>query len=107
LQVLADPRSPERGQYGFLQDLVKRIAYETMSRKERKGKHLAVATYLEAGSVYEEEEIVEVVAAHYVEAYQAAPDAGDAEEIKSKARRMLAAAGEHAAALAANEEAER
>jgi class 3 adenylate cyclase/tetratricopeptide (TPR) repeat protein len=107
LQVLADPRSPERGQYGFLQDLVKRVAYETMSRKERKAKHLAVASYLESGSAYEEGEIVEVVAAHYVEAFQAAPDADDAEEIKSEARRMLAAAGEHAAGLAANEEAQR
>src|SRR5204863_2971158 len=31
----SDPRSPERGQFGFVQDLVKRVAYETMSRKER------------------------------------------------------------------------
>ena len=29
LSVQADPRSPERGQYGFLQDLVKRVADET------------------------------------------------------------------------------
>jgi class 3 adenylate cyclase len=36
LGIQADPRSPERGQYGFLQDLVKRVAYETVSRKERK-----------------------------------------------------------------------
>jgi class 3 adenylate cyclase/tetratricopeptide (TPR) repeat protein len=107
LQVQADPRSPERGQYGFLQDLVKKVAYETLSRKERKARHLAVAAYLETGSGLEEEEIVEVIASHYVEAYEAGPDAGDAEEIKAKARRLLAAAGEHAAALAANEEAER
>ncbi len=30
LGVQADPRSPERGQYGFLQDLVRRVAYETL-----------------------------------------------------------------------------
>ena len=30
----ADPRSPERGQYGFLQDLLKRVAYETLSKRE-------------------------------------------------------------------------
>jgi predicted ATPase len=34
LGVQADPRSPERGQYGFLQDLVKRVAYETLARRE-------------------------------------------------------------------------
>jgi len=61
LSVQADARSPERGQYGFLQDLVKRVAYETMSRRERKAKHIACAQFL--GSVWsaEEDEIVEVV----------------------------------------------
>ena len=29
VSVQADPRSPERGQYGFLQDLVRTVAYET------------------------------------------------------------------------------
>ena len=33
LSVQADPRSPERGQYGFLQDLVRTVAYETLSRE--------------------------------------------------------------------------
>ena len=46
LSIAADPLSPERGQYGFLQDLVKRIAYETMSKKERKVRHLAAAAFL-------------------------------------------------------------
>ena len=31
----SDPRSPEHGQYGFLQDLVRHVAYETLSRRER------------------------------------------------------------------------
>ena len=46
LSVQADPLSPERGQYAFLQDIVKRVAYETISRKERKAKHLATAEFL-------------------------------------------------------------
>ena len=41
LSIQADPRSPERGQYSFLQDIVKHVAYETISKKERKTKHLA------------------------------------------------------------------
>ena len=39
----ADPRSPEHGQYGFLQDLVRHVAYETLSKKERRARHLAAA----------------------------------------------------------------
>ena len=33
----SDPLSPERGQYGFLQDLVQVVAYETLSRARAKG----------------------------------------------------------------------
>src|SRR6266542_4499564 len=47
LLVQADPRSPERGQYGFLQDLVRTVAYETLAKRDRKDKHLRVAAYLE------------------------------------------------------------
>src|SRR5205823_14924420 len=32
LGVQADPRSPEHGQYGFLQDLVRHVAYGTLSK---------------------------------------------------------------------------
>ncbi len=52
-------------------------------------------------------EIVEVVAAHYLEAYRAAPDAADATAIKAGAAERLARAAERAASLAANEEAQR
>jgi class 3 adenylate cyclase/tetratricopeptide (TPR) repeat protein len=107
LTLQADPRSPERGQYGFLQDLVKRVAYETISKKERKAKHLAAAAFIEQGWGGEEEEIIEVLASHYLEAYRAAPEAGDAETIGSKARDMLTRAGERAASLAASVDAQR
>jgi class 3 adenylate cyclase/tetratricopeptide (TPR) repeat protein len=106
LTLQADPRSPERGQYGFLQDLVKRVAYETLSKRERKSRHLMMASYLESNWAAEEEEIVEVIASHYTEAYSVAPDAPDAEEIKAKARAALVRAGERAASLAANDEAQ-
>ena len=36
LYVDTDPFSPERGQYGFLQALVQRVAYDTLSRRDRK-----------------------------------------------------------------------
>jgi class 3 adenylate cyclase/tetratricopeptide (TPR) repeat protein len=107
LSLQADPRSPERGQYAFVQDLLREIAYETLARRERKRRHLSAAGYLEEGWGPAEEEIAEVVAAHYVAAMEAAPDDEDAKEIGAKARTMLTRAGERAASLAASEEAMR
>jgi class 3 adenylate cyclase/predicted ATPase len=107
LSVQADPLSPERGQYAFLQDIVKRVAYETISRKERKAKHLGTAEYLLSLPGSDEDEIVEVVAQHYIDALELAPDAPDAGEIRERAREMLVRAGERAASLAATAEAQR
>jgi class 3 adenylate cyclase len=103
--VQADPRSPEHGQYGFLQDLLRRVAYETLSRRDRKARHLAAAAHLE--ETPGEHEVVEVLASHYVDAYETDPDAGDAAAIKAKARVALTRAGERAASLGASEEAQR
>ena len=107
LSIQADPRSPERGQYSFLQDIVKHVAYETLSKRERKDKHLAAARYLETLWGSEEDEVVEVVAAHYLDAWGAAPEAEDADEIKGTARDMLIRAAERASSLGANAEAQR
>jgi tetratricopeptide (TPR) repeat protein len=106
LSAQSDPRSPERGQYAFLQDLLKQIAYETLAKADRKAKHLAAAEYLERATGQAEQEAVEVVAAHYLDAYEAAPDAADAAAIRRKAAERLALAGDRAASLAASEEAQ-
>jgi predicted ATPase/class 3 adenylate cyclase len=106
LGVQSDPRSPEHGQYGFLQDLVRHVAYETLSKRERKSRHLAAAQHLEQ-AFREVDEVAEVLASHYLSAVEAAPDAEDAPEIRTKARDMLARAGERAASLAAASEAQR
>ncbi len=103
--VETDPRSPERGQYGFLHALVQKVAYDTLGRRDRKVRHLAAAAHLEA--TWDAEEIPEVIASHYHEAYRAAPDAGDAAEVKAKARDRLVQAGNRAASLAAAAEARR
>src|SRR5581483_10835935 len=107
LGIQADPRSPERGQYTFLQDIVRHVAYETISRRERKEKHLAAARHLSTVWSAEEDEIVEVVATHYLDAYRAAPEAADAGEIQAAAREMLIRAAERAASLGASAEAQR
>ena len=107
LSLQADPRSPERGQYAFLQDLLRQIAYDTLAKVDRKVRHLGAAAYLEATAAGTEQELVEVIAAHYVDAYEAAPDAPDAASIRRAAAERLALAGDRAASLAATEEAER
>ena len=106
LGIQADPQSPERGHYGFLQDLLRRVAYETLSKKERRARHLAVAFYMEQ-ALADDEEIVEVLASHYVQAYDLDPRAEDAPSIKKKAKYMLARGGERTASLAASAEAQR
>ncbi|MGA7989201.1 MAG: adenylate/guanylate cyclase domain-containing protein [Candidatus Dormiibacterota bacterium] len=106
LSIQSDPRSPERGQYVFVQDLVRSVAYGTLARRDRKARHLAAAAYLES-SWSDEEEVAEVVASHLVEAYEADVDAGDAPELRDRARDALVRAGDHAASLGAAESAQR
>jgi len=105
LFVQADPRSPEHGQYGFLQDLVRRVAYETLSRHDRKSRHLAAADQLSAS--LGEEEVAEVVASHLLAAYEAVPGADDAEQLQGRATEALVRAGERASGLGAAAEAQR
>ena len=74
LQVSADPRSPERGNYRFSQEMLRQVAYETLSRRDRKARHLAVAAHLRATFPRDGEEVIDVVARHYVDALEAVPD---------------------------------
>jgi len=104
LELQADPRSPERGQYSFLQDLLRHVAYEALPKRERRTKHLAAAAYREAQG---EDELAEVIASHYLEAAAAVPDADDAEDVRAKAHTWLVRAGERAESLGALGEAQR
>jgi class 3 adenylate cyclase/tetratricopeptide (TPR) repeat protein len=106
LTIQSDPRSPERGQYLFVQDLVRSVAYGTLARRDRKARHLAAAGYLES-EWSEEEEVAEVVASHLAEAYSADPDAEDAAGIRERALAALVRAGDHAASLAGANSAQR
>ncbi len=104
LGVQADPTSPEHGQYGFLQDLVRHVSYETLSKKERRTRHLAAAAYI-SDAFAGEDEIAEVLASHYVDAYSTLPDAEDASDVKAKACDALVRAGNRAESLGAAGEA--
>ena len=101
----SDPRSPEQGQYGFLQDLLRHVAYETLPKGERRAKHLAAAEYL--SEALGDEEVAEVVASHLLDAYRLGPEAAEAEPLRRRAHAGLLRAGERAGSLGASAEAER
>ncbi|HUZ81617.1 MAG TPA: adenylate/guanylate cyclase domain-containing protein [Gaiellaceae bacterium] len=106
LSLQADPRSPEHGQYGFLQDLVRHVAIETLSKRERRARHLAAAEHLQR-AYPDDDEVVEVLASHYVDAYNAVRDVDDADLIRAKAYTTLERAGDRAESLGAPGEARR
>ncbi|MBF6606627.1 MAG: AAA family ATPase [Chloroflexi bacterium] len=97
-----DPRSPERGQYGFVQALIREVAYGTLARRERKSRHLAAARFFEAlGS----EELAGALAGHYLAAHASSPDGPEADALAGQARIALRAAAGRAAALGSHEQA--
>ena len=96
LDLDTDPRSPERGQYGFVQALLREVAYETLARRDRRARHLAAAEYFAAQG---DDELAGALATHYVAAYRAGTDGPDAAAVATRARHALQAAAERAAAL--------
>src|SRR4051812_42074173 len=105
LELQSDPRSPERGQYRFLQALVRQVAYDTMSRRDRKSRHLAVAAHL-VETFDDQADLAPVLAQHHLDALDASSsDDADRDEIAAKARALLCRAAKRAAALGSPSEA--
>jgi class 3 adenylate cyclase/predicted ATPase len=96
LSVSAEPLSPERGSYQFAQQMLRQVAYDTLSRRDRKRRHLDVAAYLRTAFAAEGEEVADVVARHYLDALNAIPDDPDAGQIRVQAISALNRAGERA-----------
>jgi tetratricopeptide (TPR) repeat protein len=92
----ADPRSPERGQYVFVQGLVREVAYGTLAKADRRRLHLAAARYFET---LDDEGIAGALAEHYVAAYRAQPDGPEGEAVAAQARVALRGAAERARSL--------
>ena len=82
----ADPRSPGRGQYRFIQSVLREVAYSTLSRAARRTRHLACAQHLER---LDDDALASVVASHYLEALRCDPGAADADQITEQARHWL------------------
>jgi class 3 adenylate cyclase/predicted ATPase len=102
LDVENDPRSPERGQYRFVQSLIREVAYGTLARRERRSRHLAVARYYEALG---DEELAGALASHYLAAHEASDEGPEADAIATQARLALTGAADRAAALGSHDQA--
>ena len=102
LKQEGDPRSPERGQYALLQALIREVAYATLSKANRRRRHLAASHHLESLG---DEELAGVVATHYVEAFHATPEGPDADALAARARDWLSQAAERALSLGSPEQA--
>jgi len=96
LTISAEPLSPERGSYGFAQNMLRQVAYDTLSRRDRKTRHLTVAAHLRATFPGDGEEVSDVIARHYLDALTAVPDDPDADEIRGQAIITLIRAAERA-----------
>jgi len=98
LAIETDPRAPTRGQHAFVQALVREVAYGTLSKRERRSRHLAAARYFESLG---DDELAGALATHYVAAYHAGPDGPEGEAAGAQARVSLRAAADRAEALGA------
>jgi len=106
LAVRADKLSPERGQYAFTQSLIRSVAYDMLTKAERKARHLRTAEHLQSAFPDEGAEVAEVIGAHLYDAYKAAVGDPDAEEIRAAACAAYTRAAERAQAVGAPEAAE-
>jgi class 3 adenylate cyclase/DNA-binding MarR family transcriptional regulator len=93
-----DERSPERGQFAFVQALIREVAYSTLSLKDRRSRHLAAARFFESLG---DDELAGALAAHYLAAFRATTDAAEARPLQAQARIALQAAADRADKLGA------
>lgn len=96
LSVSADPLSPEQGSYRFAQQMLRQVAYDTLSRRDRKTRHLAVAAHLRAAFAGDGEEVTDVIARHYLDALDAVPGDPDTGQIGALAAATLVRAAQRA-----------
>jgi class 3 adenylate cyclase/tetratricopeptide (TPR) repeat protein len=96
LTVSADPLSPERGSYQFTQNMLRQVAYDTLSRRDRKARHLKVAAHLRAAFAGDGDVVADVIARHYLDALSAIPDDPDTGQIRGQAITALIRAAERA-----------
>ena len=106
IRLEQDRFSAERGQFRFVQSVVRQIAYSMQSRRDRKARHLAAAAFLEGG--LDADELAMVVAQHLLDAVDASgTDDADLPDLIQRARELLRVAGQRALDVGSPREARR
>ncbi len=105
LETQDDPRSPELGQFRFLQAMVREVAYSTLARSDRRARHLAAADQLTQEQT-EGDAAAGIIAQHLLDALATTP-AHDPEraQLSGRARGLLVTAATRAERLGAPEDA--
>ncbi|MGA8845075.1 MAG: adenylate/guanylate cyclase domain-containing protein, partial [Nocardioides sp.] len=103
--VDTDPRSSERGQYRFVQALLRGVAHDTLSRRDRHARHLAAAAHL--ATLPDGDALAALIATHLLDALAALPDDPGANALQARAAALLEQAAQHAAETGAPSEAVR
>ena len=96
LQVSADVLSPQIGSYSFTHGLLAQVAYQTLSHRDLKDRHLRIAAHLAGSARNENDALAEVVARHYQEALEARPNDDDVADLRDAATDWLIRAAERA-----------
>ena len=106
LETQDDPRSPELGQYRFLQAMVREVAYSTLARSDRRARHLAAAEQLTREETEGSEALAGIIAQHLLDALAASTETDpERPALAARARALLTTAATRAEGLGAPEEA--
>ncbi len=107
LAVQQDRFAADRGQFRFVQSVVRQVVYGTQSRRDRKSRHLAVAAYM-SGLSDADGDLAMVIGQHLIDAVDSSASGdGDMDELNARASALLEKAGHRSRALGSMAEARR
>ena len=105
LDTQNDPRSPELGQFRFLQAMVREVAYSTLGRNDRKARHVAAARHLELEGSDSVDALSGIIAQHLLDALSATSERDpERAAMTARARTLLTTSAARAEALGSPEE---
>ncbi len=96
VRLETDTQSPERGHYQFMQSVIREVAYQTLTKRDRRARHLAAARYFESLG---DEELASALASHYLDAWRSSGEGPEADAMAAQARVALRAAADRAGTL--------
>jgi len=116
VKELVVPRQPSAlagaAEFGFRHVLIRDVAYDSLPKRERAAKHLDVARWAETALADREDEMVELLAAHYLAALRydeefAGPDPDRLRELRARTSAYARRAGRRAGEIGSKEAAAR